>query len=60
MAMVCLEHRLFGTMGSLWSQFLSQQGYIVFSMDSRGMGGRGEEFKILVMAICLNFFPSII
>ncbi|MAL65079.1 MAG: hypothetical protein CMF94_03145 [Candidatus Marinimicrobia bacterium] len=31
--------------GSLWSQFLSQQGYIVFSMDSRGMGGRGEEFK---------------
>ena len=31
--------------GSLWSQYLSQQGYIVFSMDSRGMSGRGEEFK---------------
>ena len=33
--------------GSLWSQFLSQQGYIVFSMDSRGMSGRGEKFKNL-------------
>ncbi len=31
--------------GSLWSQYLSQQGYIVFSMDSRGMSGRGEKFK---------------
>ena len=31
--------------GSLWSQYLSQQGYIVFSMDSRGMSGRGENFK---------------
>lgn len=33
--------------GSLWSQYLSQQGYAVFSMDSRGMGGRGENFKNL-------------
>ena len=33
--------------GSLWSQYLSQQGYVVFSMDSRGMSGRGEEFKNL-------------
>jgi len=31
--------------GSLWSQYLTQQGYIVFSMDSRGMSGRGERFK---------------
>ena len=31
--------------GSLWSQYLAQQGYVVFSMDSRGMSGRGEEFK---------------
>ncbi len=31
--------------GSLWSQYLSQQGFIVFSMDSRGMSGRGEKFK---------------
>ena len=31
--------------GSLWSQYLSQQGYVVFSMDSRGMSGRGENFK---------------
>ena len=30
---------------SLWSQYLSQQGYVVFSMDSRGMSGRGEDFK---------------
>ena len=33
--------------GSVWSQYLSQQGYVVFSMDSRGMSGRGEKFKNL-------------
>ena len=33
--------------GSTWEQYLVQQGYIVFSMDSRGMSGRGEEFKNL-------------
>ena len=33
--------------GSSWNQYLAQQGYIVFSMDSRGMGGRGEAFKNL-------------
>lgn len=33
--------------GSNWDQFLAQQGYIVFSMDSRGMSGRGEDFKNL-------------
>ena len=33
--------------GSTWNQFLAQQGYIVFSMDSRGMSGRGEAFKNL-------------
>ena len=32
---------------SLFDQFLAQQGYIVFSMDSRGMSGRGEKFKNL-------------
>ena len=31
--------------GSTWNQFLAQQGYIVFSMDARGMSGRGEAFK---------------
>ena len=33
--------------GSVWNQYLAQQGYIVFSMDARGMSGRGEEFKNL-------------
>jgi dipeptidyl-peptidase-4 len=33
--------------GSSWSQFLAQNGYIIFSMDSRGMSGRGEAFKNL-------------
>ena len=31
--------------GNIWNQFLAQQGYIIFSMDARGMGGRGENFK---------------
>ena len=33
--------------GSTWDQYLAQQGYIVFSMDTRGMSGRGEKFKNL-------------
>ena len=33
--------------GRSWNQYLSQQGYIVFSMDARGMSGRGEAFKNL-------------
>ena len=33
--------------GSVWNQYLVQQGYVVFYMDSRGMGGRGEKFKNL-------------
>jgi len=33
--------------GSTWNQYLAQQGYIVFSMDARGMSGRGEGFKNL-------------
>ncbi|MCH2446431.1 MAG: S9 family peptidase [Candidatus Marinimicrobia bacterium] len=33
--------------GGLWNQFLAQEGFIVFSMDARGMGGRGEMFKNL-------------
>ena len=31
--------------GRVWHQYLAQNGYIVFSMDARGMGGRGEKFK---------------
>jgi len=30
---------------SYWFQFLVQNGYIVVSIDNRGTGGRGEEFK---------------
>lgn len=33
--------------GRTWNQYLAQLGYIVFSMDSRGMSGRGEAFKNL-------------
>ena len=33
--------------GGVWNQYLAQQGYIVFSMDARGMSGRGEAFKNL-------------
>lgn len=28
-----------------WFQMLAQQGYIVVSVDNRGTGGRGQEFK---------------
>ncbi|MBW6460921.1 MAG: prolyl oligopeptidase family serine peptidase, partial [Bacteroidales bacterium] len=28
-----------------WYQMLAQQGYIITSVDNRGTGGRGEEFK---------------
>jgi len=30
-----------------WHQFMSQQGYIIFSVDHRGTGGRGAAFKYL-------------
>ncbi|MBT5176224.1 MAG: S9 family peptidase [Candidatus Marinimicrobia bacterium] len=33
--------------GGAWNQYLAQQGYIVFSLDARGMSGRGEAFKNL-------------
>ncbi len=31
--------------GELWGQYLAQEGIIVVSVDGRGTGGRGEEFK---------------
>lgn len=31
--------------GDLWSHFLAQEGIIVVSVDNRGTGARGEEFK---------------
>ena len=33
--------------GGAWNQYLAQQGYVIFSMDARGMSGRGEAFKNL-------------
>ena len=33
--------------GSRRDQYLAQQGYVIFSMDTRGMSGRGEKFKNL-------------
>ncbi|MEE9190538.1 MAG: S9 family peptidase [Candidatus Neomarinimicrobiota bacterium] len=30
-----------------WHQYLSQLGFIVFSVDNRGTGGRGTDFKYL-------------
>ncbi|HSG68315.1 MAG TPA: S9 family peptidase [Bacteroidales bacterium] len=31
--------------GNLWYQMLAQQGFICISVDNRGTGARGEEFK---------------
>ena len=39
--------KIWNRWGSTWDQYLAQQGYIVFSMDTRGMSGRGEVFKNL-------------
>ena len=44
--------------GSTWNQYLAQQGYIVFSMDARGMSGRGEEFKNLSYGDMAKYLSS--
>ena len=44
--MECPELNGYNRWGSLWNQYLAQQGYIVFSMDARGMSGRGENLRI--------------
>jgi dipeptidyl-peptidase-4 len=33
--------------GRLWNNYLNQEGYITFSIDPRGTGGRGTSFKYL-------------
>lgn len=35
----------FGGFNYIWHQMLAQEGYIVVSVDGRGTGARGEEFK---------------
>ncbi len=32
---------------TLWHQYMTEQGYIVFCVDNRGTGGRGKAFKNL-------------
>lgn len=34
-----------GKTGELWNEFMAQKGYIIFSVDNRGTGGRGKKFK---------------
>lgn len=34
-----------GGQGDLWFYFLAQEGYIVFTLDSRGSGNRGKKFE---------------
>jgi dipeptidyl-peptidase 4 len=31
--------------GNMWSQYLAQEGIMIVSVDNRGTGARGEEFK---------------
>ncbi len=40
----------YGYFNYIWYQMLVQQGYIVVSVDNRGTGGRGEEFKKVTYA----------
>ena len=47
MGMVCLEPVIVRNRWQEVLQFLAKEGYIVFSMDTRGMAGRGRDFKNL-------------
>ena len=39
-------------------QFLAKQGYMIFSMDSRGMSGRGRDFKNLSYGDMANYLSD--
>ncbi|MBE76591.1 MAG: hypothetical protein CMG41_02505 [Candidatus Marinimicrobia bacterium] len=41
-----------------FQQFLAQEGYIIFSMDSRGMSGRGRDFKNLSYGDMANYLAK--
>ena len=41
-----------------FQQFLAKEGYIVFSMDSRGMSGRGRDFKNLSYGDMANYLAK--
>jgi len=38
-------HNRWGGLNYMWFQMLAQRGYIVVSVDNRGTGARGEEFR---------------
>lgn len=40
----------FGSFNYFWHEMLAQNGYIVVSVDGRGTGGRGEDFKKVTYA----------
>ncbi len=42
-----VANRWGGRFSAYWYQYLAQQGYILFSVDNRGTGGRGKAFKNL-------------
>lgn len=43
-----IVRNIWGGSQYLWHQMLAQKGYIIFSLDNRGTGGRGKKFKTIV------------